>query len=212
MVGPKTGWAAPSADLLRMAVMLVPNDTGQFDDRDDWARLGHAVKGAAIAAGCESEGRVIWLEWCGKWSGPSDPDHDARFWDTCGTPHVGWGTIMQTLERTNPAGRKVLHDAEAKHAFAQSAIATQTALSGFQLTPVGALNPAKIPPRQWLYGRSVIAGFVSALVAPGGAGKSALAMVEAVAMATGHELLAGDKPVAPLRVWYHNAEDDLVEM
>jgi hypothetical protein len=50
------------------------------------------------------------------------------------------------------------------------------------------------------------------LVAPGGAGKSALAMVEAVAMASGRELLSGEKPVRPLRVWMVNVEDDLPEM
>jgi RecA-family ATPase len=58
----------------------------------------------------------------------------------------------------------------------------------------------------------VIAGFVSMLVAPGGSGKSALSLAEAVAMASGRELLAGEKPVRPLRVWVHNAEDDIEEM
>lgn len=50
------------------------------------------------------------------------------------------------------------------------------------------------------------------MVAPGGAGKSALAMVEAVAMASGRELLPGEKPVRTMRVWVLNAEDDMAEM
>ena len=58
----------------------------------------------------------------------------------------------------------------------------------------------------------MIAPFIAFLVAPGGAGKSALVMVEAVAMASGMELLPGEKPVRAMRVWLHNAEDDLDEM
>jgi hypothetical protein len=82
---------------------------------------------------------------------------------------------------------------------------------GADFAPVA--PPAVLPPpRRWLYGRAVIASFLSYLIGPGGSGKSALAMVEAVAMASGRELLPGDKPVCPLRVWMFNAEDDLAEM
>src|SRR5690606_3009481 len=51
---------------------------------------------------------------------------------------------------------------------------------------------------------------VSMIIAPGGTGKSALLIGEAVAMATGRNLL-GDNPVRPLKVWLHNAEDDNTE-
>lgn len=80
------------------------------------------------------------------------------------------------------------------------------------LAPVQPLSARTIPPREWLYGRALIRGYISMLVAPGGAGKSALTMAEVVAMATDQELLAGDAPIKPLRVWYHNAEDDGLEM
>lgn len=36
--------------------------------------------------------------------------------------------------------------------------------------------PATIPPREWLYGSRLIRRFVSVLAAPGGVGKSALAL------------------------------------
>ena len=79
-------------------------------------------------------------------------------------------------------------------------------------TPMFALEAApapgewKIPPRQWLYGQHLIRGFLSLTLAPGGIGKSSLALVEAVAMATGRALL-GTAPARPLRVFYWCGED-----
>jgi hypothetical protein len=68
------------------------------------------------------------------------------------------------------------------------------------------IDPAKIPRRQWLYGTHVIRRFVTALIAPGGAGKSSLTIAEILEMITGKALLL-DRPRPPLRVWYYNLED-----
>ncbi len=73
-------------------------------------------------------------------------------------------------------------------------------------TPFAWRDPSTIPPRRWLYGRVLIGGFVSLTVSPGGLGKSALLIAEALAMATGRPLL-GESVVRPLRVWYWNGED-----
>lgn len=70
-------------------------------------------------------------------------------------------------------------------------------------------DPTQIPPRQWMYDFRLIRGFVALTVAPGGLGKSSLAMVDALAMAIGKKLF-DDSPVQekkPLRVWYWNGED-----
>jgi hypothetical protein len=72
-------------------------------------------------------------------------------------------------------------------------------------------DPATIPRREFLYGNRYIRGFVSATVAPGGVGKSSVALVEVVAMAAGRDLL-GSAPSAPLKVWYVNLEDPRVEI
>ena len=74
------------------------------------------------------------------------------------------------------------------------------------------LRPAsEIPPRQWLYGRHLIRGFLSLTVAPGGVGKSSMVLVEALAMVPGRPLL-GDAPPEPLRVWVWNSEDPREEI
>jgi RecA-family ATPase len=80
-----------------------------------------------------------------------------------------------------------------------------------QATPFIYRPPETLPRRQWLYGRHYIRRFVSGTVATGGMGKSALALVEAVAMATGRDLL-GYRPHGKSRVWYVNLEDPLDEI
>lgn len=65
---------------------------------------------------------------------------------------------------------------------------------------------AAIPRREWLYGNVYIRKFCSITVAPGGLGKSTLVLIEAVALATGRNLL-GVQPVDRQRVVYFNAED-----
>jgi hypothetical protein len=209
--GEKTPHAAPSADVLRLALGELPNlPGGAFDSRDAWVDMAHAVKGAAIAGGVEIEGRNAFVQWSQQWGG--DPDEPGRVWDGIANAHTGWGCIMRMLRAENPAGAARVKDAEAAAVFALQATTNRTAILNAPFAPVAPVTPAQIPPRRWLYGRSYIAGFLSMLVAPGGAGKSALAVVEAVAMASGRELLAGEQPVRPVRVWFHNAEDDVTEM
>ena len=119
---------------------------------------------------------------------------------------------MRTLEAVNPAGHASVKLAIAEAAYAGQAATNAAAIKCSPFAPVRPIASRQIPPRAWLYGFTTIKGFVSFLVAPGGVGKSALMMVEAVAMATGRELLSGEKPVRTLRVWMHNAEDDQDEM
>jgi hypothetical protein len=51
------------------------------------------------------------------------------------------------------------------------------------------IDPGKMEPRYWLYGRHYLKGAVSCTVGDGGTGKTTLALTEAIAMATGRNLL-----------------------
>ena len=77
----------------------------------------------------------------------------------------------------------------------------------FRVTPFKARDPADIPRREFLYGRYYIRRFLSAKVAAGGLGKSALALAEAISMAIGQDLLDGGRTIDRLRVSYWNGED-----
>ncbi|MBR1237695.1 AAA family ATPase [Bradyrhizobium sp. AUGA SZCCT0182] len=73
-------------------------------------------------------------------------------------------------------------------------------------TPYVWRDPRDIPKREFLYGTHLIRKFGSAKFAAGGVGKSALALTEAIAMATNRPLL-GIAPRRRCRVWYWNGED-----
>jgi hypothetical protein len=73
------------------------------------------------------------------------------------------------------------------------------------------IDPATFPAREWLYGRHYQRQSVSLTTAPGGSGKTSADLLDAVAMATCRNL-AGVQPEQRLRVWYHNAEDNLLEI
>jgi hypothetical protein len=73
-------------------------------------------------------------------------------------------------------------------------------------TPHKWRDPSTIPPRDFLYGRHIIRGYVSGDVSMGGVGKTSEIQVEIAAMVTGRDLL-GVKPKRKYRVWYINLED-----
>src|SRR5262249_31000930 len=72
-------------------------------------------------------------------------------------------------------------------------------------------DTAVIPPREFLFGRHYQRRTVSGTVPPDGTGKSSMVMVEGIAMRTGRDLL-GEEVKEPLRVWYHNGEDNMLEL
>lgn len=72
-------------------------------------------------------------------------------------------------------------------------------------------DPRTLPRREFAFGTHYIRKYVSVTVAPGGLGKTANSIVEALAMVTGRPL-AGIKPPEPLRVWLFNSEDPRDEL
>lgn len=78
-------------------------------------------------------------------------------------------------------------------------------------TPFEYIDPALLPRRDWLYNFYYIGKFVTTTVAPGGMGKTSLGMAEAIAIATGRNLL-GITPKRRVKVWYWNGEDPTDEM
>lgn len=59
------GLRAPSIDDLRAAVRLIPNDDDLFPSRDDYVKMGAAIRAAAGEEN-EPEGYDIFAEWAGK--------------------------------------------------------------------------------------------------------------------------------------------------
>ena len=74
-----------------------------------------------------------------------------------------------------------------------------------------AADMRSVEPRRWLYGKHLIRGYVSATVSPGGVGKTTLELTEAIALATGRDLL-GVAVRERVRVWHYNLEDPRDEL
>jgi len=74
------------------------------------------------------------------------------------------------------------------------------------LRPARLPPPHEIAPRQWLYGRVLIRGYITVLVAPGGVGKTAWAMGCACSMAIGRGLI-NDWVYQPEKVLVCTLED-----
>ena len=79
-------------------------------------------------------------------------------------------------------------------------------------TPYVWRDPTTIPLRPWLYRRWLLRGTVTAIVAPGGIGKTTLLVGTALALVTGRPLHEHMPVGGASRVWIWNLEDDLDEL
>jgi len=203
----------PNPDDLRDALMAIPNDR-RFDDWHAWNRMAMAIWSATGGSGFD-----LFDAWSSK-----HPTYDARKtrerWDAitrsppkdlhAGTifyvarHEYGWKPTYESdrvLERTERVTETI--DPETGEVLTE----TDTGLAArFKW-----VDPAKFPRRRFLYGNSYIRKFLSVDVAPGGVGKSSLALVELLAICTGRDLL-GVTPNEVGSVWYHNGEDPLEEV
>lgn len=103
-------------------------------------------------------------------------------------------------------------DVESHGAFPQSVVARhQAEVQGAQtIEPTPATWPIAqtIPPRPWLFGHWLQRGIVTAMIAPGGVGKSSLTAGMMLSMSSGKPILGKDiYAEAPLVTWYWNLED-----
>ncbi|MDP8212641.1 MAG: bifunctional DNA primase/polymerase, partial [Candidatus Zapsychrus exili] len=73
------------------------------------------------------------------------------------------------------------------------------------------INLAAIPKRDWIMQNRYIGEFISLIIAPGGVGKSTLAMLDAVSIATGKPL-SGFDITKQGAVWLYNMEDPRDEL
>lgn len=74
------------------------------------------------------------------------------------------------------------------------------------------INPATIPARRWVYGRQLLAGQLSTIIAAGGTGKTSLTVGMALAIVTGRPLLGQAVWSGAGRVWIWSHEERKVEL
>lgn len=99
---------------------------------------------------------------------------------------------------------------EAAEPFAGGAPAE---LAPIKASPFRWPEPSKLPRRPWVWGRWLLRETVTAIVAPGGVGKSSFVASMILSLASGQQDVLG-KTVwgGPKTVWYWNLEDGLAEL
>lgn len=201
--------------LVTRAVEAIPNSSKNFSTRESYRDFGYAIK--AALPDNPDEAFQLFAAWCDRWEdGTNDPDIVEADWRRMKPPYRrGAGWLYELAEARAPD-----KFSRAEQWF--QPITTQESVFGEQSdrAPAPVLlkptvyefpDPAMIPPRPWLYGDHYIRGRVTATVAPGGLGKSSLAIVEALAMTTGKPLL-GIRPKGLFKVWLWNGEEPSDEL
>lgn len=83
---------------------------------------------------------------------------------------------------------------------------------GIVATPYEWPNPSQIQLRDWIAGRWILRGELTAIIAPGGVGKSSLLVATALSSVSGDPFLGLELWTGPKRVWIWNLEDDRTEL
>lgn len=84
--------------------------------------------------------------------------------------------------------------------------------TALRATPYRWPDPASLPRRQWLMGHWLLRGEVTAIIAPGGTGKSTIGNTIALCLASGQPLLGKPLHRGPQAVWIFNLEDGTDEL
>ncbi|HEV8445950.1 MAG TPA: DUF5906 domain-containing protein, partial [Gemmatimonadaceae bacterium] len=94
--GDQRALLAPSLDALRECVASIPNLDVQFPGRDDYLKVGYAIK-AAAGQDNEEDGCELFVEWAAKWDGGVTPPELARedFRRMTGKSSVGWSYLAE---------------------------------------------------------------------------------------------------------------------
>ena len=223
---PPTG-ATPERCLqaIQAALAIIPNASR---DWDAWTRIGMATW---RASGGAPEGLELWRTWSAKHFVHDDAECNAAWARFHRSPptRIGFGTLYYEARRVRPmfvapndpfdGGSGEFQGSSGDHDKPQHDPATGEIIP-FPATPLSSLDLDNIPPREWLYGRELLRGFVSVMGSPGGVGKTAYTLSAGFSVACNRSLLAPPLTVPGpfLRVhkagpvWFYNLEDPSDEM
>lgn len=202
-------------EMVERAAKALPNNRDLFPDRDDYIRVGVALKAALPYD--ERLAFDLWCDWAAKDEGGT-PELWEKDWGGIKPPYgLGAGWLYEKADRFGSDGKFSVAEIwfddldDPDNPLATLPSRETTAAPIIRATPYDFPEPGRIQPRQWLYGQHYIRKFVSATVAPSGVGKSSLEIVEALAMTSGKPLL-GVEPKGQFRVWLWNGEDPRDEL
>lgn len=218
---------SPEAVLCLLANMPNPPET----TRGEYIAVNLSVQGAirgGLATGVLDEADADEImdaaaDWSARWEGPNPGTISAERekwdadWSQRDNDISGWNTLLRYAGRlgadTSPATAEQAANDFGAAPIDESVAPKPAPQTLFSAKPWGWIEPQDIKPREWIYGRHYIRKYLSATVAPGGLGKSSLALAEALEMVTGRRALTGKPDVdQTYRVLYWCGEDPMDEL
>jgi hypothetical protein len=206
----------PTEEAVREALSYIPADLGY----QDWLQVLMALHDYYNGS---MAGLQVAQDWSSRYADYNASEVDAKWRSFKGTG-VKYSTLfhyakMHGADLSELARKHRKPDPVEKMMAAQvPQIATQPTERAVEdepeptwPTPARNVNPALLPRREWVYGTTYIRKYVSVTASAGGIGKTSLATVEGLAIATGRDLL-GENVRRPSNVWIINLEDPLEEM
>jgi hypothetical protein len=193
----RSGREATDADR-RDLLTLLRDRQNTIPNYNDWLKVVFGVHHAFAGRPEEDQGRSALRKWCLDWSGPGHqsahtPEHLekglTKAWQSARSDHddpVTWRSAIATLKQL-PRQPLVVSD--------------------FVLTPHASKALPDHPNIPWIYGQHYLRQSLSLTVAPGGTGKSLLAINDALSIAAGRSLL-GMHCYGKRRVLYMNGGED----
>jgi hypothetical protein len=181
----------------RGLIELLQTKKNSLDDYDDWLATLHGVHFEYAGTDLEPRALEAFIEWCVRWEGAG---RETRHTDEVLRREAEYKWRMAHRDHENP-----VRGATARMHLEKMPLAEP--VNGYGLSPHRSIPLHQHPPLPWLLGRHYLGGAVSVTVAPGGTGKSLLAIHEALSLATGRSLL-GEQVYGPRRVLYMNGGED----
>lgn len=214
-VSPTTGDRAPDLAMLKdVLTRFLPVTHAEFTTYDEWMTMCIAI---IAACGGDEEFWPFFLQW-----NQGNPQNDDQFvrgkWESAiaSGASVGWDYICWIAHEYGFAGDVQMMFDDLGEGEDDPANSEGRQPSGRYRGPIPKLLPAgfdvrKLPRRPFILGHRFMAGAVTLGVGAPGAGKSNLAILSALAIASGRAL-TGEEVHRSGRVWIHNNEDDTDEL
>ena len=168
-------------------------DRVSAEDYSQWILVGQALHHQFNG---DSDGLEKWDLWSSTAANYKDWEECRDKWDTFETIHDG-GTV--TFATVIDMSKK----ASAKELLAEAVDQANT----LAFVPVGKIDAYSLPVREWVVGRRLQRGFITAMFAPGGVSKSMFSLLSAFSVASG-ESYTGESLHRQGKVWIINNEDD----
>ena len=165
---------------------------------DEWLLVGQALHHEFDGG---YDGLTHWVDW----------SSHASSWDGHELLESKWASFSALRDDAVVTMRTVIATAQTrtKEVKQQVAVKQATSLEASTLPELNADN-FSVAPRDWVIGNRLLAGYITAMFAPGGVSKSMFSMVTAVSVATGLPL-TNEAVHKQGKVWLINNEDDTDE-